>query len=68
MVSPVAGRARTPALTSDDWIVPFTRNVDTTTGPRSWLDRDAASCRVVVSALVMTTLFQWDQTTRHPHR
>jgi hypothetical protein len=43
MVSPVAGWARTPALTSDDWIVPFARNVDTTTRPRSWLDRDAAS-------------------------
>jgi hypothetical protein len=32
-----------PALTSDDWMVPLARNVDTATRPRSSLDSDAAS-------------------------
>ncbi len=42
-VSPVAGRARTPAFTSEDWMVPLARTVDTATRPCSPLDSDAAS-------------------------
>src|SRR5262249_54516290 len=44
---PVDGCAVTPAFTSDDWILPSARDVDTTAGPCSAAPSAATSSRVV---------------------
>jgi hypothetical protein len=52
--APVNGFVITPALTSDDWIVPAARRVATTARPRSRPASSATSSRVVIGPDLLT--------------